>query len=222
MGDGFGFLTMVTPIMLWGLPGSMGRFVEHFRRQGKLFRYLRGVFLVAGFSTGIVALLMVLFPEQTTQWIFREALSLEIAISIATALLGVVVMNCTNDLCSALRQVRTVSLIQFLFSLVFTVVGTVWLWFGGDLAGLIFIYGIASFIAAIPGIYQVIVHRVQLSQADRKHDVMASSAVIGIDNASSLWGRVLPFAASVWMMNLLVNAFEMTDRTLLLYLCPGE
>lgn len=35
---------------------------------------------------------------------------------------------------------------------------------------------------------------------------------------SDMWRRILPFAASVWTMNLLINLFEVVDRYTLLYL----
>ena len=37
----FGFVTMITPIMLLGMPGSLPRYVEHFRLRGQLPQLVR-------------------------------------------------------------------------------------------------------------------------------------------------------------------------------------
>ncbi len=210
----FGFLTLVTPMLLLGLPGSMGRFAESFRRQGRLYRYLRGVFCGTAISIALTVAALWYLPGLTGGWIFGEQVSLNVMLALGMTLIAVVVMNCVSDLLSALRQVRAVSLVQFTFSIAFTFIGGGWLYLGGGLQELVVAYGLAALLGAAPGLWKLYRIRGQISQGDHR-----SSSSIRRNGA--LWARVLPFAASIWVMNLLVNAFELTDRYMLLHLYPG-
>src|SRR5262245_59518436 len=44
----WGFIELAAPLAMLGLPGSFGRFVEHYRRQGQLRTFLRRTSLAAG------------------------------------------------------------------------------------------------------------------------------------------------------------------------------
>ena len=214
-----GFLTMVTPMLLLGLPGTMGRFVERFRKNGTLRSYLLGIAIVSGSVVGLTSLLLVALPVTLADWIFREQVDTGLVAALGFALIGVVALFFVNDLVSALRQVRAVSIIQFTFSVAFTILGTGWLYFCGGLVGLTILYGVSACIGAMPGCWVIWKHRHAVLLAD--NHAAPDTNIHSQSKESTIWTLVIPFAISVWMMNLLVNSFDLIDRYMLLYLCPG-
>lgn len=202
----FGFITMCAPMLLLGMPGSLSRYVEHFRLQGHLRGFVGRILAVTGLlSTAGVAWILV-WPEPFGRLIFRDAADLPLVNAVAVTLGAVIAFNFMNDLVASLRQVRVVSVMQFLQSVGFTLLGVVWLWQGGSLAGLVICFAAATLIGMLPGWWIIARGWPTLPASDERLD------------GRSMWRRILPYAASLWMMNLLSNTFELTDRYMLLHL----
>ncbi|WP_164100627.1 lipopolysaccharide biosynthesis protein [Candidatus Laterigemmans baculatus] len=202
----FGFISMGAPMLLLGMPGSLSRYVEHFRLQGHLRGFVGRIAAVTGLlSTAGVAWIL-LWPQPFGRLIFRDAADLPLIQAVAGALAAVIAFNFMNDLVASLRQVRVVSLMQFLQSVGFTILGVVWLWQGGELAGLVVCFAAATLVGLLPGWWIIVRGWPSLPASDTRLD------------GRSMWRRILPYAASLWMMNLLANTFELTDRYMLLHL----
>lgn len=198
------FFIIGAPIAVLGLPGSFGKFVEIFRRQGALGSYLRALTFVSG--TGLIALsiAMVLMPKQFAWLIFNDAESASQIGWLISTLAAVTIFNFVNELMSALRQVRVVSSMQFVNSLSFAVLGTIGLLFVQSWTILLPCYTVACLLALVPGLW---VLRTTHSEELKGHA-----------EVPDMWARVFPFAVALWCMNLLTNLFDVCDRALLLHL----
>jgi polysaccharide transporter, PST family len=205
----FGFITMVTPLMMLGLPGAMPRFVERYRLAGHLSIFLRRIILGTLIGSSLVMALMTFAPQQFGWLIFREPSSNALVWSVALTVLTVLVFNFVNELVSSLRQVRVVSLMQFLQGVGFTLFGVGAIYVGGGLCEIILSYAFATIIATLPGLWTLFRNWAGLENNDSDFD------------ASQMWRSLLPYAAALWVMNLLTNAFEMSDRYMILHLIPG-
>lgn len=200
-----GFITMVTPMLLLGLPGSLPRYVAAYLNQGHLKAFLRrilwltGVLSCAGFAT------MLLLPEIFGWLIFREPTSVNLVVAVALTVVSITIFNSMNELIASLRQVRVVSIMQFINSVSFTVIAIAWLYFDGSLLGLIYSFAASCLIGTLPA-WWVLAHY--------WHVIPHNTDPL---NAPSMWKRVLPYAAALWVMNLLANAFELSDRYMILH-----
>lgn len=205
----FGFITMITPLMMLGLPGAMPRFVERYRLAGHLTTFLRRIVIGTLFGSALVMVAMVFAPQRFGWLIFRESSSNMLVWSVALAVVTVLVFNFVNELVSSLRQVRVVSLMQFLQGVGFTVYGIGAIYAGGGLREVVLAFAFATIIATVPGCWVLIRNWSGLERSEEQFD------------STQMWRSLLPYAAALWVMNLLTNAFEMSDRYMILHLMPG-
>lgn len=201
----FGFVTLVTPILLLGVPGSLPRYVETFRRQGHLRPFMLRIVGLTGLLVSLAVGAIWIVPGPVGWLVFREPSDQSLVRSVGLAVLTVVIFNTLNELIAALRQVRVVSLMQFTQSIAFTVLGLLWLNQGGGLSGLVLAFASATLLGTVPGWWVLLRH----------WDAMpGSSEPIA---AGAMWRRLIPYAAALWVMNLLSNTFELSDRYMMLH-----
>jgi polysaccharide transporter, PST family len=200
------FFLIGAPIAVLGLPGSLGKFVEHYRIQGRLRPYLSQLLLVCavgilGFSAVILAL-----PEFSSRMLYGESLGFSIIVWTVVCLVCLIIFNTVAELAVSLRLVRLNSLMHLIQTVMFTLLGvaaiarlqTWWV--------LLPAYAVACMLASLPGalgVWKAV--RVDLSR-------------FGRHTSRSMWSRILPFAITVWCMNLLANLFDLSDRYMLLHL----
>lgn len=200
------FFVIAAPMAVLGLPGSLGKFVEIYRRQGALGSYLRILTIVS--ATGLIglSLVMCLAPESCAWIVFNDTTAAQNIGWLISTLAAVTIFNFINELMSALRQVRAVSSMQFINSLSFALLGTIGLMYYQSWSILLPCYTIACLLALVPGIWVL--------WTAHAHELAGTQPVEG------LWTRVVPFAITLWCMNLLTNLFDVCDRALLLHLTP--
>lgn len=206
---GFGFISLVTPMLLFGLPGSMPRFIEAYLQKGQLRGFLMRILGLTGLVSvlGISALL--LLPAQFGSYIFGDNESINLVVGLAFAVSCVIVFNVTNEVLAGMRLVRVGQMTQFVNSVAFTALGVLWLYQGGGIAGLLVMFGVSSMIGTLPA-WWVLARGWQPGE----HSSQPFSG-------RSMWRRVIPYAAAIWAMNLLSNSFELADRYMLLHLADG-
>jgi len=204
------FLLLAAPLAVLGLPGSLGRFVELYRVRNQLATYLRYIVLGSALgATGLCMLLVVLFPYASST-IFGEPQSLATMAMLSATLLSVITFNFLTELLSGLRQARTVSSMQMVNSLSFTLLGLLSLRFSSDWRGVMASFAIASLLGILPAWRSL---TIRCSEAFQDQQSLSFRA---------MWQRILPYAASVWVMNLLSNLFDVVDRYMLLHLSSGS
>ncbi|MFK8110676.1 MAG: lipopolysaccharide biosynthesis protein [Rubripirellula sp.] len=205
----YDFIIMVTPVMLLGMPGTLPRYVEHFRINGHLSAFVRRL-LVATVVLGALFYASILAMPNLMGWlVFDNAGSVGMVYGVGAGVLSIVAFNFVHQLVSSLRQVRVASLMQFVQSVGFTGLGVGWLMFGGGVTGLIYAFSVATLLAILPGAWSLMSGWRGLPTSEEPFQ------------AGSMWRRILPFAIALWAMNLLTNVFALSDRYMILHLLPG-
>ena len=202
------FFILAAPLAVLGLPGSFGKFVEIYRRQGKLGAYLRSLSIVSGGGLIALSLAMCFAPQHFAWLVFNDVAAAKEMAWLISTLAAVTVFNFVNELVSALRQVRVVSAMQFINSAAFAVIGMIGLLWTQSWGILLPSYTLACLLGLVPGLW-VLRH----AHAD---ELRSSGPIPG------MWARIVPFAIALWFMNLLSNMFDVCDRALLLHLTQGD
>ncbi|WP_413430821.1 lipopolysaccharide biosynthesis protein [Crateriforma spongiae] len=205
----FGFITLITPVMLLGIPGSLPRYVEHFRSRGQLGSFLRRIGLTTGCLAVIGFCIMWCCPQWFGWLIFLQPQDATLIYAVGVGVLSIVFFNFINDLNSSLRQVRMVSVMQFMQGVGFGIGGVAWLATGGGLTGLVLTFSATTVLATTPGLWRL-----------RRGWSGMPIATESFD-APKMWRRILPYAAALWAMNLIGNVFELSDRYMILHFMPG-
>ncbi|NND97286.1 MAG: oligosaccharide flippase family protein [Pirellulaceae bacterium] len=206
----FGFILLITPVMMLGVPGSIPRYAEHFRARGHLRAFVRRLALMTCAFTLLFFAAAYALPNVLAWFIFLEPQNANLIYSVSAAVGAVSAFYFVNELLSGLRQVRAVSVMQFVQSVSFTIIALTALYLGYGLIGIILSFAIASVIALAPGLAVLRRGWSGLPQSQEPFE------------APSMWRRVLPFAAALWAMNLLTNVFDLSDRYMILHFTPGD
>jgi PST family polysaccharide transporter len=203
----FSFLLLAAPLAMLGLPGSFGRYVAYYQQRGQLRTFLRRTLLVCSLLGVIGVAVVVLMAEQWAWLVFgnRELASLIRIMAVTLAI--VIISNFMNELLTALRQVRVVSVMQFTSSFMFAVLA-VGLLYCTDLReeAVIVAYGLSLLIALV-----LAIRPLRRLRHESTQDLANLSHV-------TLWKKLAPFAAWVWITNFLHNMFEVTDRFMIVHL----
>jgi O-antigen/teichoic acid export membrane protein len=200
------FFVLGAPLAVLGLPGTFGRFVETYRVRGQLSTFLGRIFLVSMIGTIVMSMVLLVMHQLLGHLILGIDTTLSTMAIIVATLGAVIAFNVATELANGLRQSRIASMMHSSSSLLFTAVSVVCLLLWADWRAIVLAFGISSILALWP-LWKLKPH---LSQSD-KH-------AKGDLKPQEMWKRILPFAASVWTMNLLINLFEVVDRYTLLYL----
>lgn len=206
------FFIITVPIAVLGLPGSFGKFVEYFRVRNELPGYIRRVWMASAVGTALTAVAIFFTREQFSLLVFGEPTSTFIVLWCIVALLCMITFCFINELVTALRQVRTVSHMQFLQSFVFAVLGLVLLAIYRSWWVLLPSFAISNCLAIVPG---------WLKLRDLHDDELRATTDVP-PQSQPVWSRIVPFAVALWVMNLLSNLFEVGDRYMLLHLTPAS
>ncbi|QDT06401.1 MurJ-like flippase [Rubripirellula lacrimiformis] len=206
----YDFITMITPVMLLGIPGSLPRYVEHYRVRGHLSPLVRRmltatVILGSGFFIAIM-----LFPDFFGWLVFLQPQGMSLVYSVGVGVVAIVAFNFVYQMVSALRQVRVASIMQFVQSVAFTILGVAWLSLAGGLTGLVYAFVAATLLAMVPGMTSLVRGWAGLPVSEEPFE------------PSPMWRRLMPYAAALWAMNLLSNVFALSDRYMILHMLPGD
>jgi PST family polysaccharide transporter len=208
---GFSFLLLAAPLAVLGITGSFGRYVEYYRQRGQLGAFLRRTVTVSGLLAAAALVMLMLLDEQVAWLVFGDADQVHFVHVLVATLAAVIVFNFVIDLLTALRQIRAVAVMQFVSSFGFATFG-VGLLLLTDLReeAVVMAYGAAALGAVIVG---VVLSR-RLCSGDLKQNEVLPHG--------QLWMRLLPFAAWVWMTNLLSNLFDAADRFMIVHLAADS
>lgn len=201
----FSFLVMAAPFAVLGLPGSFGRYFEHYRQRGQVHAFLRRILALTTGLTIAFFILVVSFPQVVSSLLLGAADHAELVRNLAVALLLIVAMNVVTELATSMRQVRLVSIIQFIHSAIFAVVAC-GLLMTTSLAdqGVVLGYSVGAAVSVAIAIW-FLTGRVKSLGADTQP----------LDR--SIWSRLLPFAAWMWVSNTLFNLFDTADRLMIVH-----
>ena len=205
----FSFLMLLAPLAVLGLPGSFGRFVEHYLQKGQAASFIRRIANISAALTVLLAGSMYLAPAFYSQLMFRSSENLNIVHSMAYAIVFVAASNFLSSLMESLRQVRLATLMRFTQGVGFAVFGVLLVIGWQDAASAATIgFGTASLLACVPALWFLWNYRLALTDrgARLRH--------------SDMWRRIAPFAIWLWASNLVWNLFEVADRYMLVHWSP--
>ena len=215
---GYDFIVMMTPVVMLGIPGSLARYVQTYLNQGQLVGFLRRI---AGLTLGLgvaMVIAMTVFPSAFSNLIYALPFDGSVAgtsnvpqllAATAAGVAAIVIYNFTYELMAALRQVRVASWMQFAQSMLFSVLSLGYLAMGGGVVGVIFAFVIATVLTTLPAGWFLNRRIGRLQRPLRPFP------------GGTMWRRLAPYAASLWLMNFLTNIFCMSDRYMILHFMQG-
>ncbi len=202
----FGFLMLAAPLAVLGLPGSFGRYVEHYRQQGQLRPFLRRTGTAVLLLTVLAVAGVVAGRAWFSEVIFGTPENTGLVLLMAAGLGVVIVDNAFGSLYTALRQVKFVSLTQFVNSAIFAAfgIGLVLAW-SAQTAAVVIAFVVASCATAT------------ISALRWRRLWATLPAVETALPSRSLWAKLAPFAFWLWITNWLSNAFSLVDRLMIVH-----
>ena len=206
----FSFLNLAAPLVIFSLPGTFGRYAERYRRQGQLRSFLRQTALVCAGLTGASVLAIGCTQPWLDLLLFGSPGNEPLLRILPWTLASIICLNYLTELFTALRSVRISSMLFFLSSVLFAGLGVGFLVFWrNDALSVTAAYGLSNLAAAaVAGLIL------------RRHYRLLPPEGHPLDRGE-LWRRLIPFALSVWMINLATNLFSIADRYVIVHLAPG-
>jgi O-antigen/teichoic acid export membrane protein len=199
----FSFLLFAAPVAVLSLPGAFGRYMEHFRVRGLFRLLLRRTALATLGMAGITTLAVACFSQEFSSWIFGRPDCQELVGWLTAGLLAVIGFNFMIDVFTGLRMQRISSQLQTVQALAFAVLGVgLLVWYPHGAQSVVIAYGGGALVVALPQLWQA------------WHTAPESSQTMPL---GSFWGKLLPYAVSLWATNWLSNAFLLADRYLIIH-----
>ncbi len=207
----FGFLTLAAPLTVLGLPGSFGRYVEYFRQRGQLRVLIRRTAICSGILTVLSVGLIVSARSMFSTIVFGRSNETQLVVVLGITLVAVIVFNYLTELITALRQARVTAVVQFFNSVIFAGVSLLLLWsWRREATALVAAYGFACLVQIVGMLWFL----------RRQYRALPPSQVAdcaALPETGGFWSRLLPFAAWVWVCNLLYNLFDVADRYMIVH-----
>jgi PST family polysaccharide transporter len=202
----FGFLMLAAPLAQLGIPGSFGRYVEHYRQNGQLRTFLRRTALACGLMAILAVGVMIAMPQWFSEIIFGRSDQLLLVVVVGATLASVIAFNYLTSLFMALRQFRIASSIQFSNTVLFAAIAIgLLVYFPPSATSVVMAFGLASIGSATFAAWRLLPYWKSLAQQ-----------TIPLPG-TTMWGKLLPFAFWLWMMNWISNVFETVDRFMIVH-----
>ena len=202
----YSFLLLAAPLIVLGLPGSFGRYLERYRQRQQLRIFLRRTAIWTAALTTAAVTIMGLWTPSFSWLVFGRPDRKTLVMLIAGSLVAVILHQFLEALFAALRKFRIVSMMHFCQSLGFAVISLSLLWWWRLSAESVVVgYGAACLVSAV-GV---------LLWTGRS---IADVAAPGSDVAHrEFWPPLVRFAIWIWFTNLLCNLFAVVDRYMLVH-----
>lgn len=201
----YSFLLLAAPLAVLGVPGSFGRYLEHYRQRGHLHTFLRrtSIWTVAWSSATVGAI--VVFAPWFSQLLFGNSNGVGLVRGTALCLAAVILHHTLSSLLTALRLFRVVTAVNFAQSLLFAAVALALMLTHASVSSILIGYGVACLLASLGGIVWVWPGIRALDRPDARLPQI------------EFWPRLLRFAFFVWITNLLSHLFAVVDRYMLVH-----
>ncbi|MGI9427421.1 MAG: lipopolysaccharide biosynthesis protein [Bythopirellula sp.] len=201
----YSFLLLAAPLAVLGVPGSFGRYLEHFRQRGHLHTFLRRTTLWTSVSATLAVGIVIWFAPEFSYLLFRDYANVNLVRGIAVCLAAIIVHHTLTSLLVALRLFRVVSAMNFAQSLMFAALALGLLCFNANVASILIGYGIACILASAGAILWV---GPALGDVEKPTEKLPQR---------EFWPQLIRFAFFVWLTNLLAHLFGIVDRYMLMH-----
>ena len=201
----YSFLMLAAPLAVLGVPGSFGRYAEHYRQRGHLRTFLnRAAGWTAACTLATVLLMEWLAPELSLL-VFGSRDYADSMRVIGLCLVSIILHHTLTALLTAMRLYRIVSAVNFVQSLLFAAISLALMWRRPEMLSILYGYSAACLFASAGAI-------IWAWPALRNIDPPTDALV-----HSEFWGKLLRFAFFVWVTNLLTHLFAIVDRYMLVH-----
>ena len=202
----FGFLLLAAPLAVLALPGTFGRYIEHYRQRGQLRALLRNVGLVCVVLAVPAVVLVYAARGWFSQLVFGTPAQSDLIVLLAVSLAAVIAYNTQVELFNALRNARFVAGLHLTNSLLFASVGVgLLLAWRATAASVVIAYGTSCLICSV-----VAFGRLRWAWRVMPPDGAALPR-------RQLWSKLAPFASWIVLVSLLTNLFEIADRYMIIH-----
>ncbi len=205
----FKFLMLGAPLAVLGLPGSFGRYLEYYRHRGHLKTFLRRTAAACTVLACLAVALIAGLRGWVSEVVFATPNRTDTVLLLAVSLLGLAAYNFFTDVLTALRMVRVTSVVQFASGLIFAV-GSIVLLLGWrrDATAIVVAYAGSCAITLLVAVVWL------------RHSWRATPEAPEPLAHRQLWGKLVPFAAWLWTVNLLYNLVGVVDRYMMMHFAP--
>ncbi|MCC7473780.1 MAG: oligosaccharide flippase family protein [Pirellulales bacterium] len=202
----YSFLLLAAPIIVLGLPGSFGRYLERFRLRGQLRTFLtRATVWTATLATVGMACI-VWNASFFSQLVFGRPDATSLVLLVACSLMTVILHHYLEAVFSALRKFSIVSTMHFIQSISFAAISLTLLWvWKFSAASVVVGYGAACLLS------------VSVTLAWKGPAVLEAAEPDDGVSHREFWPPLLRFAFWVWVTNLCCHLFGVVDRYMLLH-----
>lgn len=202
----YGFLMLAAPLAVLGLPGSFGRYLEHYRARGQLRTFLRRTTVVTSGLALVAIVTIALAAPAFSRLVFGRPDRSDAVLLIATCLGSVILQHFLESLFTALRLYRVVTSMHFVQSVSFAGLAVLLLvsW-RLSASSVIVAYGAACMISSTGALLRV------------RSAIGASTREARPSSHATFWPKLVKFAAWVWVINTLAGLFEVIDRYMLVH-----
>jgi O-antigen/teichoic acid export membrane protein len=202
----YGFLLLASPLVVFGLPGSFGRYLERYRQRNQLRTFLYRASVWTALLTATAVGLLLVAANEFSQLIFGHADARGLMPLVAISLAAVILHHFLEALYAALRKYRIVSTMHFCQSLTFAGISLVLLvWWRSAVESVIVGYGLACLLSAVGAL------------AWTRRDLCTAAVRGDVPSHASFWPPLVRFAIWVWVTNLLCHLFAILDRYMLVH-----
>jgi O-antigen/teichoic acid export membrane protein len=202
----YSFLLLAAPVVVLGLPGSFGRYLERYRQRGQLRTFLRRAIVWTALLTVVACGAIIFAAPQFSDLIFGRPDHATLVVIVAFSLAAVILHHFLEALFAALRKFSIVSTMHFCQSAAFAVISLtlVWTWQLGAVS-IVVGYGAACLLSAVAVLIW------------KGSAVLDEAAPDGGVAHREFWPPLVKFAAWVWAINLLCHLFGVVDRYMLVH-----
>ncbi len=201
----YSFLLLAAPLIVLGLPGSFGRYLERYRQRQQLRTFLRRTAAWTAALTAAAIGVIALWTPSFSWLVFGRPDRKTLVMLMAGSLAAVILHHFLEALFAALRKFRIVSMMQFCQSMLFALISLSLLWWRLSAESIVIGYGAACLVSALGA----------LLLTGRS---IAEVAAPGPEVAHrEFWPPLVRFAIWIWCTNLLCNLFAVVDRYMLVH-----
>ncbi|MGW8256581.1 MAG: lipopolysaccharide biosynthesis protein [Thermoguttaceae bacterium] len=207
----FGFFMLAGPLVVFALPGAFGRYAGYFRSRGQyrpFFRQTAGACIVL---TLLAAALIGMNSRWLSSLLYGSAQQYDLVLMLALGLIAVAAYNYSISMFIALRSMRLAAVMEFLNGTLFAALSiSLLLARRENAASVIIAYGGSTALTVLCASWWL------------KSAWKTATPAVEPLRMRGLWGRLIPFAAWIFLINMLTNLFGIVDRYLILHFAPGS
>jgi O-antigen/teichoic acid export membrane protein len=202
----YSFLLLASPVIVLGIPGSFGRYLERYRQRQQLRTFLRRAAIWSASLATIAFIAFFCASSSVSYLVFKRWDQVTLIRLMAVSLLAVMLHHFLEALFAGLRKFRIVSTMQFCQSLGFATISLCLLcWWQMSAASIVVAYGAACLISATGTLLWTARDIAQVAVPD---DSMPHR---------EFWPPLVRFAIWIWFTNLLAQLFAVVDRYMLVH-----